>query len=229
MQPLYRTGISSDLRNKAQLYQNHKGKNMNKEMYSRLTLLLAIPLLIAGWFTAENEIFIKTHTITYCNETICHSDIVSQTEREQLNQQRQGEFINLGLMATASIPNFTGNISIKDDTKTEIIANTDFKRIINRQTLTRDFNGTKWYIQHNDGRIFELSPLKQSDAQLLNNLFNRAENETEKIKQKTYIAYYISMLIPTITYFILSILFFILIRYKNFVQKGSFQKNDSQG
>lgn len=205
---------------------------INKQQFKRLTLVIAIPLLILGWWLAENEAILKTDYIIDCEEYDTHFSCVGfQSTRENKNEF----FTNSGgirVGGSARLNNGfnhpvvtlgVNEMEIKDgamQVKRTIGAGISKNLIIDRNVgANYSGNGSCWLsLYAGDNPNWNIWCVRESlgaftfqnsaTAKKFKEMFEKVRHEEEKFDGYKIRAYVIQILIPFLTYILLSVLLF---------------------
>jgi len=217
---------------------------INKQQFKRLTLVITIPLLLLGWWLAENEIIFKTNYIIDCEEFDTHFSCVGfQSTRKSKNEF----FTNSGGILVSGSARLTNGFN--HPVVTLGINETEYKNgalqvtgtigagisknlIINRN-IGANYSGNgpcrlspyagdnpNWYIscvrESPGGFTFQ----NAATAKKFREMFEEVKREEEKFAGYKVRAYVIQILIPLLAYFLLSVLLLITSKIIRYVING---------
>lgn len=213
---------------------------ITKPQFKRLTLVLAIPLLLLGWWLAENEVIFETNYIIDCEEFDTHFNCVgfqsTQKSKNEFFANSGGVFIRgsarlrngfnhpvvtLGINQTEykdGALQVTGTIGAGISKNLNINRNIGANYSGNGPCWLSPYAGsdTNWNMlcvrELSDGFTFQ----NPATAKKFREMFDEVKREEEKLDGYKVRAYAIQILVPILVYILLSITLLItwkIIRY----------------
>lgn len=217
---------------------------ITKQQFKRLTLVIAIPLLLFGWWLAEYEVIFKTNYIIDCEEFDTHFSCVGfQTNHKVKNEY----FTNSGGIRVRNSARLTNGFN--HPVVTLGINETEYKNgalqvtgtigagisknlIIDRNIgANYSGNGPCWLSPYADNDTnWAISCVRESPggftfqnsatAKKFREMFEEVKREEEKLDGFKVRAYSIQILIPLLAYILLSVLLLITSKIIRYVING---------
>lgn len=204
---------------------------MNKSQFKRLAGVLLIPLLVSGWWAADAELFLDHHVMTDCSvrneHASCHSTPLSLRKLSDYLVDAGGIYLRTGARLTDGLHeniittgiDGRGVVAKKLNVDANAGANSLFRCYLN--------DGYDFWILRCGGNSPEYFRFaSDSVEQKFRDLSRVATQEQSKMEQQSRNRYLLSVIIPTATFLVMSVVALILVKVFTFVKYGIHEKRE---